>query len=290
MANLNLLFLQTIRTLKIIILILILGIASCNEKKNDKENGKADPYPSEELISEKDTSGRMLVSIEPDSVASSNNKKQYLFKVFHQEFEGLKHSDISEISLWRSAEIYKMGKCKIYQILISDKLPVVIPKKNYLIVSEERKEGVLFILDSLIFVATNKNNSSYIISGLRIIKQVGYLTIYDLRTNFFKEIINTSSLCENGIPVYNASIDCQSYKPFALNIENVDLNNDGWLDLKFYGKVASYCNELEVGYGRTDRNPIKIDDIGFSLIALIKQDTLSYKFISDDSTCIKVRR
>jgi hypothetical protein len=100
------------------------------------------------------------------------------------------------------------------------------------------------------------------------------------------EIVNSLNYCENGVPVFNNSTDCKSYKPFMLTFKNIDIDNDGILDINFSGEVASYCKGLETGYGRNNRTPVELKKINFSFILKSPKDNhFEYDFTLKDSIC-----
>jgi hypothetical protein len=143
----------------------------------------------------------------------------------------------------------------------------------------------------LVFIKTSINDSTVLLAGIEKIKPKGFFLMYDyVRENKFKEILNTTDSCENGIPVFNNSIECTSYKPFMLTIKNVDINNDGILDINFSGQMASYCKGLETEYGRNDRLPISISKINFSLILKhYSNNHFRCNFFPKDSICNLIR-
>jgi hypothetical protein len=68
---------------------------------------------------------------------------------------------------------------------------------------------------------------------------------------------------ESADPVSNYSLNCESYENDDLKLQNIDLNNDGYLDLKFTGIKNFYCNGFEQ-YGRDERKPIKKEKISIT--------------------------
>jgi hypothetical protein len=235
---------------------------------------------------------RMAIPFEPDSLNGSSNIAHYLIGKFNKEYEGLKDKDITGVKLIGSASIKSFGAVQIYNITLSDNLPEVFTKSNYLIVNENKKQAALFLLDTLFFIKTSVNDNTILLGGIEKVKAKGFFLIYDfVGENKFKEILNSLDYCEDGIPVFNNSTDCISYKPFMLNYKNIYMNNDGILDVNFSGEVASYCKGLEVGYGRNDRTPVRLSKINFSFI--LKSDRNNHfkcDLLSKDSVCVLINK
>ena len=71
-----------------------------------------------------------------------------------------------------------------------------------------------------------------------------------------------------------------------LVFKNIDVNNDGILDVNFSGEVASYCKGLETGYGRNDRAPIGLSKINFSFVLKSENNNhFKCELLSKDSVC-----
>jgi hypothetical protein len=234
---------------------------------------------------------RMVIPFEPDSLNSGSNVAHYLIKKFNKEYEGLKDKDIVGVKLIDSKLVKNFGVAQVYNIRFSDNLPEVFTKSNYLIVNKDKKLATLFLLDTLSFIKTSVNDNTILLGGVQKTKSKGFFLIYDYSEKMaFKEILNSLDYCENGIPVFNNSTDCICYMPFMLSFKNIDINNDGILDVNFSGKVASYCKGLETGYGRIDRKPISVNKINFSFILKSKNNNhFKCEFISKDSVCALIK-
>jgi hypothetical protein len=256
---------------------------SSNENKQIKNN------PTETTVSA--VNDRIVIPFEPDSLNGSSNIAHYLIEKFNKEYEGLKDKDIIEVKLIDSISVKNFGTAQIYNITLSDNLPEVFTKRNYLIVNKNKKQAALFLLDTLFFIKTSVNDNTILLGGIEKIKAKGFFLIYDFAgENEFKEILNSLDYCEDGIPVFNNSTDCISYKPFMLDYKNIDMNNDGILDVNFSGEVASYCKGLEVGYGRSDRAPIRLNKINFSFILKCdKNNHFKCDLFSKDSVCVLIK-
>ena len=264
-------------------ILLLMISCSSNENKQIKSN------PTETTVSA--VNDRIVIPFEPDSLNGSFNIAHYLIGKFNKEYEGLKDKDIIGVKLIDSVSVKNFGTAQIYNITLSDNLPEVFTKRNYLIVNKNKKQAALFLLDTLFFIKTSVNDNTILLGGIEKIKAKGFFLIYDFAgENEFKEILNSLDYCEDGIPVFNNSTDCISYKPFMLDYKNIDMNNDGILDVNFSGEIASYCKGLEVGYGRNDRAPVRLSKINFSFI--LKSDKNNHfkcGLLSKDSVCVLIK-
>jgi hypothetical protein len=262
------------------IFLILFAMFSCNGKNKPVENrtkGMAQIITN--AIDE-----RPIVFFDSDSLSA--NAKHYLIAKFNNEFEGLKDNDITSIKPVDITTVKGWGLVNIYEIKLSDSLPEVFTKRNYLIVNVDKKQGAVFLLDTLAFIKTSIQNRDVLLGGVQKIKDKGFFKVYSfVEGNKFKEVLNTLNFCDDGVPVFNNSTECKSYKSAMLTFKNVDVNNDGLLDLNFSGEVASYCKGLESGHGRNDRPPVKIDKINFSFLLEGRND-LKYKFNDKkDSVC-----
>ncbi len=226
------------------------------------------------------------VKINPALLNDERLLKSMLIKSF-DELKELKEADIMTVKLVEKKNIKNFGLAKIYKIVLSDKLPEVFPKTNYFIVGERNNLGALFLLDSLVFIKTSNNDLSYLLAGVAKVKAFGYFKIYNFKVrDSFDEILNTLNCCENGLPIFNNSLDCISYSPAQFQFKNIDINHDGLLDIVFSGVVASYCKGLETGYGRGDRKPISKRKITicFCLKASIT-NKFAYELLNKKNAC-----
>ncbi len=228
---------------------------------------------------------RQVIPFEPDSLHNYSNASQYLLDKFNEDLGGLKASDINDIRLIDTSLIKDFGKAEIYKIKFSNLLPEVVMKNNYLVLNREKKQAALVFFDTLTLIKTSVKDFATLLGGVKKVKAKGFYIIYDYFSGegVFKEILNTLDYPDEGLAVFNSSIDCVSYKPFMLSIRNVDINGDGLCDINFSGEVASFCKGLEMGYGRNDRNPLKVSRINFTYIAKQEMDThIRYVFDFDD--------
>lgn len=268
----------------------IFGILLLMISCGSKESKQTKVNSIETTISSVDN--RIVIPFEPDSLLNApSHIAHYLIGKFNKEYEGLKDKDITGVKFIENERVKGFGIVQIYNITLSDNLPEVFTKSNYLVVNKDKKQAALFLLDTLFFIKTSFNDSTILLGGIEKIKAKGFFLIYDFAgENEFKEILNSLDYCENGIPVFNNSTDCISYKPFMLDYKNIDMNNDGILDVNFSGEVASYCTGLETGYGRNDRPPVEVSKINFTFILRPERNHhFKCELLSQDSVCALIK-
>ncbi len=256
---------------------------SCNvnhtQVNNDIDVVKIESIPKNHYNASGDSI--FLSSVNIDSITSGD----YLRKTFIRYYSGLKGTDFIKIKLIDSFPIYQFGNTLVYKLVFSDQLPESVQKVNYLIVNSVSLLGTILLVDSIMPIRISDKYNDVLLGGVQIHKGVGYLIIYDfVEKNELKEIFNSMNLSNRGIPIYNASDDCISYKPNWLSFKNIDKNSDGILDANFSGFVAYYCKGLELGYSQYDRLPLKIKKINFSiLLERTKNNHFKAVFHSKDS-------
>ena len=119
-------------------------MASCGGRNKSLENDITKGTPKEKMSNVIDE--RLVISFEPDSLSKASNVNHYLITKFNKEFDGLKDKDIVSIKLMNTVTIKKFGSVQIYEIALSENLPEVFTKRNYLIVNSDKKQAVLFSL------------------------------------------------------------------------------------------------------------------------------------------------
>jgi len=216
----------------------------------------------------------------------------YIISLFPNDFEGISANHIESVKHGTTAKIDSYGGTEVFIINVaSDQLASIISPVFYLFINKEKKNAVLFPFTELHLIKRKLNDEQCIVSGIFKIGSKGYYLIYQYsQDGRFKCIFNSlDSLCNNGIPVYNSSLDCMSYKPFALELKNIDVNNDGLLDLLFSGKALFFCEGLEIGYGREDRKPINELDLNIQFLAYRGKKDIHWR-ISDTTLCNQLNK
>jgi hypothetical protein len=198
-----------------------------------------------------------IVKFRFNNVGKDTILNRDLLTSFPDVFLNVTINDIKKIEYIRTANIRNWGKTGIYKFELSEQLPESIYKKGVLIINKQREQAAIFFLDNFDLIKLKETDTAYFLSGIHILKSKGHFYLYDFDGNqYFQCKFNTLSdkYCHNGIPVFNNSLECICYKPFELIFKNIDTNNDGLMDLNFSGNLLSFCEGLENGYGREDKN------------------------------------
>lgn len=213
-------------------------------------------------------------------------RKGILINAFPADFEGVAPSSIDSIRKIKTINIDRFGLCHVYEIRLSNALPAVISKKMYFLYCKTIQKGIILQLENLYSLKMREVDSAILPGGVYMVRGKGYFFIYRFDgKDGFKLIFDSSSddYCNNGIAVYNSSLDCVSYNPFKLNFKNIDLNGDGLNDLCFTGKALFFCAGLETGYGRKDRKPLKVQPLKIVFETVQGSDSLYWKLASTNA-------
>ena len=215
-------------------------------------------------------------------------KKRLLIEIFPEDFETITSDKIVSIQPQAAAiTVDQYGICQVSEIKLSDDLPSVMSRKMYLLFNKDRQQGVILQMEDFQPIKIRIADSTILLAGTYLVRDKGYFAIYKYdKKGGFTLIFDSSSdnYCGNGIAAYNNSLDCISYSPFLLKLENKDVTNDGINDLVFTGKVLFFCQGLESGYGRKDRKPLKEQELRIVFETALNADTLSWQ-LSDTTVC-----
>jgi len=189
--------------------------------------------------------------------ADSATNKSYILLKFYTDFKSFGDSAISSIAPISELKVHRLGNVEIFRLTFNEYLPAVVKKINYLIVSREAEKAAILFVDTVYPIRISKAKDLYLLSGVNVYKDQGFYCVFDVDSSKnLNQIFDSSTLSDGQFPVYNSSIDCSSYQPFYLKFTNIDLNNDGVLDVEFSGRENFYCKGLETGIGRLDKKPV----------------------------------
>jgi hypothetical protein len=189
-----------------------------------------------------------------NKTAINKIRKLVLRELIKETGDPLKLNDIALVKLIGECKLEDIGDSWIYKVKMSNDLPADWNYGIVLVINRNHK-GYLILLDIVELIRIKQNSNEYYFAG-RFINRYGYgnFEIFKFYDNHMDKIF------ESQVPVTNSSYDCTSYKNGNLQLQNIDVNKDGYLDLKFSGIKYSYCKGLET-YGRLDKKPIKQEKI-----------------------------
>jgi hypothetical protein len=118
-----------------------------------------------------------------------------------------------------------------------------------------------------------EENNDYYFAGNTKFRGLGYLEVICFQSSSFKHI------SFDNVYILNNSLDCISYcdNDGYLIRQVRDLNDDKVPDFTFTGVECIYCDSLEYGYGRTDREPKTKKNITISFISYRNENSLSWR-------------
>lgn len=168
--------------------------------------------------------------------------------------------DIDSVNYWGTLNVYHLNPVSIFKIKYSYELPSVWHYSAVLIIDNVNHNAYLLDLDVVEPVKVQNNVDTFYFAGIYTNRYlIGTFKIFDFKNGNLYDIYDSNE------PVSNYSLDCISYENEFLKFQNVDLNSDGYLDIKFSGVRNYYCNGYEQ-YGREERKPIKKDKISITFI------------------------
>lgn len=252
------------RILFVSIIIVFLGWG-CKEI-NKNSSIKQSKYP-EVIIPYNLTRDEVILLNKPN--IPTNKLKDWIALRFCQDIDSIHSDKIDTVYSAGYLSLKEYGDVRVFVGNFSTSLPETFYKNFCIVFSPNKDQASLFFIDNYNIVKIKDYESAGYFSGVYRLKSKGYYQIYTFEKGVFKLALNTNSdvFCNNGLPVENNSTDCLSYRPFMLNFQNKDFNNDGLLDVGFWGDALIYCEGLETGLGREDGKEKKKVELNIKLIA-----------------------
>ncbi|WP_353331696.1 hypothetical protein [Bacteroides sedimenti] len=211
------------------------------------------PKMKAEIRSDSIKSSQINVNVK-SGISNSEIKKIVIEQLIKSSGDSLKYTDVESVKYWGKYNLVDLGESRIYKIKLSYSLPNVWHYPLVLIV-DSNGNAYLVNLDMIELIKIKGNSNDYYFAGRYKNRYCyGVFKIFGFINNSMYQIFESEE------PVSNHSLDCESYKNDNLKLKNIDLNNDGYFDLKFSGIKYSYCDGLEQ-YGRDERKPIKKEKI-----------------------------
>lgn len=147
--------------------------------------------------------------------------------------------------------IQNLGKTNIYKGFTDDGSNAGTGY-YYFLLSEKGKKGIVFVDDSIFFIKRKQDDTAFYIGSIANIRN-GMVEIYDFINNKFQKVFSSLDDSDYEFSTYTQRrvLNSLNYgmeytiwsENGGLKFENIDINNDGFLDIKFSGKVKAYMND-----------------------------------------------
>lgn len=220
-------------------------------------------FKTDKTTSHSNSSNDLYDLISPEKISSvisskcSENELKISVKniLVNHTGDPIKIDDIESAKYWGTLKANNGHIVELFNIKLSYKLPAVYDYFGVLVVDNKELKAYFLFLNSIEPIKIKISDTTSFFAGRYKRKGYGVFKIFSFNGNRLQSIFTS------GDYVSNFSLDCISYENDDLKLENIDLNNDGLLDLRFTGIKNSYCEGLEEGYSREDRKPLKKEKI-----------------------------
>lgn len=219
-------------------------------------------------------------------VSSILSLKNWMLEEF-QEFKviGLKPENLL-IAKNQRINVDKYGSASSYSVKLDGDFPTGIQKNYIVLISENKREGSLFPLETLIPGKINTNGAKYI-GGVMPIRGKDFYINYTFSKNLFVLSMNTLDFCDTGIPVGIHTAECVEYEKDRLDIYYRDLNGDQVDDIIFRGVVEYYCKP-RIDRDELQQKPMRRENILIEFLSDRKEGTGIRWQLKNISLCDKL--
>lgn len=205
--------------------------------------------------------------------ASSIYDKQYLLKAVEDNYLkpfGKRKDLIEKLEKIYEGSLFTIGKSEVFMLRLSNNIPRTWNKQSLIIISCNSNKIYNLYLNTFEPIKI-KEKFNLILAGRRIRDGYGDFASFSL----IKDTL--FSVFESKI-VTNNSRDCVNFKNSDLKLKNVDLNNDGLLDLLFEGMEYHFCKGLE---SKSSDLALPVDSVKIAVkyFCDYKEDIIKYKIM-----------
>jgi len=197
------------------------------------------------------------IKIDLKSNSSQIDLKKTVQYIYLQDQDSIKLSDVVKVEFIRTINVHKLGAVNLFKIGLSYRLPMTYNHDLIMIISNVKHYAYLVALDGVEPIKINEKDSVFYFAGRYKRKLYGTFKVFDFSKGIMKNIFTSPDF------VSNYSEDCISYPHDNLKLKNIDLNNDGYLDLQFSGIENFYCKGFETS-SREDKKPLRRKKIEFT--------------------------
>lgn len=273
---------------------IFLGLISCNNypKKINKEKGVNEKFKEDSLFVTGDNYDfftRIKLSEEDARIIKMQEKERsiYLAQKYYSEITDSNFIEFLGTEYKSTALVENYGWTVISEINIrGKKLSTSTPKRCYLLYNKEKNEAIFLDFEKFYLIKRKASDKENMIGGIEKSKGVGYFLVYSFKDSSLIKIFDSGVDIDDGaiaVPIFLNDGDCVKYDNDVLSFKNIDINNDGFLDFSFEGKIMFYCKPNEYGLGMDKRKLIREKKIKINYLF---EDTLD-KWLLADSLKIK---
>jgi len=242
------------------IFLLIIVTISCNNKHNQTERNYINNsnYNSIGSLKNKEsiTIKRKIETYDfsaPYNIEDKSKieKIEYLKKLCVKYFLNSKYNitNVKSLNKIWEGQLYSIGHSNVYKLIFQN-VALSMGESTLVVVSLDK--NIMYRINLQEFEPTYiQFDLPPIFSGRYFYRGGGafysYYVVDDTLINFFESDLVTSIIRND---------DCKGFKNNELKLKNIDLNNDGFIDLFFEGKKYNYCK----GFASRTKNDTIVQD------------------------------
>lgn len=167
-------------------------------------------------------------------IENSKIRKELFAKYLSSNADPIMASNIDTVTITQGKYIKNYGNADLITVSLNKSTAKVLNSKFLVIVNHSTKSLKCLNLDDYYLIKTSSLDNSVQIMAMRNFRGNIEVSIYKFSKDQFWPIFVKN--------IYN-STDCDQYKFGSLNVNNIDLNNDGKLDLAIHYKIDRFCDK-----------------------------------------------
>ncbi|WP_443946623.1 hypothetical protein ACJVDH_05825 [Pedobacter sp. AW1-32] len=167
-------------------------------------------------------------------IKDSKTYKELFAKYLSSNEDPIKASNIDTVIMKQGIYIKNYGSADLITVILSKTTAKVLSSKFLVVVNHSTKTLSYINIDDYYLIKTSALDRGVQIMTMRNFRGNIELSIYNFSKDQFSPIFLKN--------IYK-STDCDQYKFGTLNVNNIDLNNDGKLDLVINYKINHFCDK-----------------------------------------------
>lgn len=262
---------------------IILFFLSCNNSKKSTPEAVEMPNANINKVNVYDFSEdtiRPITDLANELFINSEHVKKWFIDYIFEQPESELHEII--VNSLGDTEIQSYGNMQIYEIDLSEEFPGGMTKSFCIFYSKNKQEAYIFTIESYQQIKVQSNSLSYVVGGFADLRGKEYFLIYNYDGSNFIKNFDSIKFCDMyGLYMANYRAECIEYNPLRLKYKNLDINNDGFLDLVFSGTFLNYCPP---GADKDETNMKPLISMSLNLIFMYHPEKNTWT-ISDQEIC-----